>query len=189
LVVRNDGIGDVVLTTPLLRALRDTFPEAWISLVVRPAVKELAELCPHVDEVLVFDRNPADKSDFRFVRRFWKALRLAARSLWKRNFDLAIVPRWGADHYYSSYIAYLSGAPRRVGYSESVTEYKLRFNRGYDLLFTDVLHDRQLKHELEHDLDIIAHLRGQSTANQPEVWFTNDDMMEAQRLLHSSGWD
>src|SRR5262245_30013994 len=61
LVVRNDGIGDVILTSPLLKGLRSTFPAARVTLVVRPAVRNLVELCPYVDEILVYNRAPKDK--------------------------------------------------------------------------------------------------------------------------------
>jgi len=189
LVVRNDGIGDVVLTSPLLRALRYWYPGAWISLVVRPGAKNLVELCPYVNEVLVFNRKVPGKANLRSPLRFCRALTLAAQRLWKRDFDLAIVPRWEVDHYFSSYIAYLSGAPRRIGYSESVSERKLWFNQGYDCLFSDLLKDSRLKHELDHGLDIIKYLGGQAQDRQPEIWLSHDDRTQAKALLQSLGGD
>src|SRR3989338_3689117 len=45
LVVRLDEIGDVVMTTPFLRELRRNLPNAWITLVVKPALYHLVELC------------------------------------------------------------------------------------------------------------------------------------------------
>ena len=57
LVVRLDGIGDVVLTTPFLRELRRTLPKAWITLVVAPQVYNLVACCPYVNEVLTYNWN------------------------------------------------------------------------------------------------------------------------------------
>src|SRR4029453_10787425 len=54
LVVRLDEIGDVVLTGPFLRELRRNIPNASITLLVKPALKNLVELCPYVEEVLTF---------------------------------------------------------------------------------------------------------------------------------------
>ena len=52
LILRLDEIGDVVMTTPLLRELRRNAPGAWITLVVKPATRNLVGRCPHVNEVL-----------------------------------------------------------------------------------------------------------------------------------------
>ncbi|MEK6568427.1 MAG: hypothetical protein AABZ27_06815, partial [Candidatus Omnitrophota bacterium] len=43
LVVRTDRIGDVVLTTPVLRALRENYPASHIAMMVNPQTKELLE--------------------------------------------------------------------------------------------------------------------------------------------------
>lgn len=93
LVVRNDGAGDLVLTGALLKARRSSFPDACICLVVRPATKNLVELCPYVDEVITFDGKSLDQSTLAVVRRLLRAIRLSASSLWLRRFDVAIVPR------------------------------------------------------------------------------------------------
>ena len=61
LLLRLDEIGDVVLTTPLLRELRRNMPHAWITLVVKPGVLNLVELCPHVNEILTFDSRRQDE--------------------------------------------------------------------------------------------------------------------------------
>ncbi|HEY9868647.1 MAG TPA: glycosyltransferase family 9 protein [Candidatus Obscuribacterales bacterium] len=183
LVVRNDGVGDLVLTGPLLKALRSSFPDAWISLLVRPATRNLVELCPYVDEVLTFDRKSSDKSTLAVVRRLLRAIRLSASSLWRRRFDVAIVPRWEADHFFASYLAYLSGATCRIGYSERVTAHKQRYNSGYDRLFTRVLCDKSIKHELEHNLDIIDCLGGTAVSRQLEVWLEEDDNRYAEGIL------
>ncbi|HLL17765.1 MAG TPA: glycosyltransferase family 9 protein [Rubrivivax sp.] len=52
LVLRLDGLGDVLMTTPALAALRAGFPDAHITLLAAPAAVELAPHLPAVDEVL-----------------------------------------------------------------------------------------------------------------------------------------
>ena len=54
LVIRLDRIGDVVLSLPALSAIRQLFPDASISLMVRPSVRELVEGHPDVDEVISY---------------------------------------------------------------------------------------------------------------------------------------
>src|SRR3990172_7058464 len=86
LVVRLDEIGDVIMTTPFLRELRRLLPDAWITLVVKPAVHNLVERCPYVNEVLTYDWRGS-----RYVQplqRRWRALALAYRHFWHRQFDV-----------------------------------------------------------------------------------------------------
>ena len=186
LVVRLDEIGDVVMTTPFLRELRRNIPDAWITLVVKPQVYNLVALCPHVNEVLVYDWRVS-----RYLgplQRHWRALRLAKRYLWSSHFQLAIVPRWDVDNYHGTFIVYLSGAPWRVGYSENVNAQKARLNRGFDRLLTNVLQTgRNPKHEVERSLDIIHFLGGQVDDKHLEVWPGKEDEIYATQVLGDQG--
>lgn len=181
LVVRLDEIGDVVMTTPFLRELRRNLPDAWITLVVKPAIYNLVELCPYVDEVLTYDWD--NRGRFGQLRRHGRALALAWKHLWRRRFDLAILPRWDADHYHGTFVAYFSGAPWRVGYSENVIAHKKRLNGGFDQLLTHALQDNTLKHEVEHNLEVIRSLGGQVEDDQLELWLGEEDTVFAERFL------
>src|SRR5690606_9462974 len=55
LVARPDRIGDVVLSTPTLRALRNAYPRARITVAVRSLVAPLLVGLDSVDELLLFD--------------------------------------------------------------------------------------------------------------------------------------
>ena len=55
LLLRLDHIGDVLLTTPVFRALRKKFSSAKITVLVRSSTQELVYQNPYVDEVLVWD--------------------------------------------------------------------------------------------------------------------------------------
>ena len=55
LAVRLDALGDVLMTTPALRALRESAPGRRVTLLTSPAGAEAAALVPEVDEVLVYD--------------------------------------------------------------------------------------------------------------------------------------
>ena len=54
LIVRLDVIGDMILTSGFIREVRANFPQAKITLVVSPLVYPIVELCPYVDEILIF---------------------------------------------------------------------------------------------------------------------------------------
>jgi len=208
LIVRLDEIGDVVMTTPFLRELRRNLREAWITLIVKPAVYNLMELCPYVNEVLTYDWNTNGR--LGQLQQHGRALGMAWKRLWQRRFDLAIVPRWDADYYHGTFVSYFSGAPWRVGYSENVSTEKKRLNNGFDLLFTHLVNDSSLKHEVEcnrgfdmlfthvlkdskgeheveHNLNIIRALGGTVENENLEAWASEKDKTFAKDLLSSQG--
>lgn len=184
LVVRLDEIGDVVMTSSFLRELRRNLPDAWITLVVKPAVHNLVELCPYVNEVLAYDCKTSGR--FAEQRRHGRVLRLGWKHLWRRRFDLAILPRWDADYYHGSFLTYFSGAPWRVGYSTNVSESKQRLNSGLDCLLSHKLEDSDPKHEIEHNLDVIRFLGGTVQEDQLELWLGEDDETFAEQILKSN---
>jgi len=57
LVVRLSSIGDIILTTPLLRSLRTTYPEAQITFLIKKQYEELLAVSPYVDELITFDKK------------------------------------------------------------------------------------------------------------------------------------
>src|ERR1700722_11575791 len=149
LVVKLDRIGDVILALPFLRELRRRFPNARISLVTDKRVCNLLENNPYVDEF--FSVTCKDWSPSSPTSR-WKDLLaacfFAVTRLWWRQFDLAITLSWDTDNHYAGAIAYLSGAPKRLGYSEQTNEVKRVANANYDLLYTHVLNEPAGKHEV-----------------------------------------
>ena len=56
LLIRPRLIGDVVFTTPAVRALRRRFPEAWIAYLVEPEAAPVVRANPHLNEVVVAPR-------------------------------------------------------------------------------------------------------------------------------------
>lgn len=183
LVVRLDEIGDVVMTTPLLRELRRLFAEAWISLVVKSELLNLIELCPYVDEVLTYDG--ATPRRFQQARRHFRALSLGRSKLWPRRFDLAIVPRWGVDLYHGAFLAYFSGARCRLGYSEKVSPDKERVNQGSDALFTHLLNDGSPRHDVQRNLEIVRYLGGETNDDTLELWSDEADERFVDSILSS----
>jgi heptosyltransferase-2 len=187
LVVRLDDIGDMVLTTPFLRELRRNIPYANITLIVDPRVYNLVETCPYVNEVLTFGLRIA--VSFGKLITHLEALKLAFLHLWKKKFDLAILPRWGCDFYNDSLVAYFSGAAKRVAYSENVNSIKQRLNKGCDKLFTHLKLDKTLKCELEHGLEIIDFIGGKIEDDSLELWLDEDDVSFAKSIIENNNID
>ena len=85
-IVRATRIGDFILASPSLRALRGALPDARITLVALPIVRDLAERCRFVDRVVAFPGYPGVAEQYFDARR---AAEFFARMQGER-FDLAI---------------------------------------------------------------------------------------------------
>lgn len=105
LVLRLDRIGDVVLSTPALQALRRRFPHAHVTMMVRPPCVDLVQGHPALNEVLVYDKDGAHRSPWATIRFAW--------SLRRHEFDTALVLH---PSHRSHWIPWLAGIPVRIGY-------------------------------------------------------------------------
>ena len=140
LIVRTDRIGDVLLTTPAIAALRKHFSSARISILVSPATREIVEGNPHIDEVMVDDR----KGGHRGLLGFWKLV----FEIKKRKFDLAIVFHTKKR---TNFLCYHAGIPERIGYR----------NNKCGFLLTKQIEDLRPQgttHEVQYCLDVVKHL-------------------------------
>jgi len=173
LVVRVDEIGDVVLTTPFLRELKRHLPHASIALVVKPAIRNLFEHCPYVDEVLTFD--PSSSFYWAPLLDCIAARRFAQDNCRARNFDLAILPRWDTDWCHASFIPYFSQIRYRIGFSESVNREKQKLNRGYDRLLSHTVADPFPMHEVERSLSLLGSVGASVESDEVELWTSQED--------------
>ena len=55
LVIRSGAIGDVIMTTPLVKSIRKRFPKANISYLVGKWSKKAVESNPNIDNIIAFD--------------------------------------------------------------------------------------------------------------------------------------
>ncbi len=99
------ALGDVLLATPSLRAIRRSFPRGRITLVVGRAAYEAIAHCPYLDEIILYDPKRKDRGARRQAS-FLKRLRAEA-------FDLSVdLQNSRTTHL----LAWLAGVPVRIGY-------------------------------------------------------------------------
>lgn len=173
LVIKIDGIGDFVLVIPLLRGIRLRYPGAKITLVVSDNVKGLAATCPYVDRL--FSIKIENNRLFRPFIMFWRVLALAKRELSLSPYDLAIIPRVGADESSAAFLAYLSKAKVRIGYSEKSDPKRVWFNRGFDQLMTINLPGGFKGHELLSHFQLARIMDIKIYSEHLELWPTHLD--------------
>lgn len=144
-------LGDAILTLPLLRALKDAFPQAETDFYVRRGLGDLFRAQPELRAVVEYDKRRSGPGDL---------IRLG-RDIAARRYDL-----WIGCHLSprSSLLALLSRAPIRVGYSGSLLRrlcYTRLVGRDFDRL---------------HEIDRLLRLAGPvgaapdpATAAQPRL--------------------
>ncbi|MDK9723630.1 MAG: glycosyltransferase family 9 protein [Sterolibacteriaceae bacterium MAG5] len=85
LIVRRDNIGDLVCTTPLIRALRERYPSGWLGALVNSYNAPVLDGNPDLDEVFVYTkakhRAPGESLPGIYWRRLRMMLRLRAMKL------------------------------------------------------------------------------------------------------------
>lgn len=185
LVFQLSMIGDMVLTIPFLRELRRNYVDAEITLIVRPSVYNLIELCPYVDHILTFKR--IDGSIGYFLS-FFKARKFVEENLLNQVFDLAITPRWHHDSFcHAGIIMYLANTRKRIAYSEHSYPEKEWLDKGYDHFFTDFIPSRcKVLHAVDRALDSLRYLNASIESDELELWTDETDRKYAEQLLVSS---
>ena len=166
LVVRTDRIGDVVLATPLIRALRQTFPSAYIAAMVRPYARDLLRHSPRLNDILVDD--PTGEHTGR--KGFWNQVSLLRR----HRFDTALLL---LPTERLAWMLFLAGIRTRVGVGtilyEALTLMKTVSRKKYI----------PLRHEADYCMDLGRVLGVASDDLTTELFLTESEKDEAQRLV------
>jgi heptosyltransferase-2 len=105
LIRSTNWVGDAILTTPAIRAIRKKFPHSEITILAKPWVVPVFEENPHVDHIMTYDSNDRHKG--------WPGKLKLIREIRKRRFDLAILFQNAIE---AAMIAFLSRIPLRLGY-------------------------------------------------------------------------
>jgi heptosyltransferase-3 len=140
-------IGDVLLITPLLRALRETFPGARITAVVNSGTEAMLAHNPHIDEVLIYRRDSSWWDEITFLRE-----------LRRRHFDLTIGLTEGER---TAWYSLLCGARYRFGLLKGR---KVRRPWAYNFPMFPV---REVLHEVEKHFVVLANAGLKMIAPRP----------------------
>lgn len=162
-VIQTAFIGDVILTIPLIQAVRSLVPQAAVDIVLIPRAKELFVNHPEVREAIVYDKRGTDRGV--------KGLRKVARLLKSRSYDLALIPHRSLR---SAVLARLAGIPERVGFDRSAGR----------ILFTASAPYRNDLHEIDRNLSLLEKAAGTRPIRQlPRLFPSGDDAKRIDRLL------
>ncbi len=169
LIIRTDRIGDVVLSTPTITAVRKAFPSAFIAAVVSPETKEIVAQNPHLNEVIIYDKKSKHRGILQTLR--------FAMWLRKKRFDLALILH---STNRINLVSFLARIPKRVGYAR----------RKMDFLLTDRLEYKKRlgeKHETEYSLDVLRSIGIKADMSPLVMSVKKEDEKNIDDLLKESG--
>ncbi len=156
LFLRHDRIGDMVLTTAALKALRRGFPHATITVLASERNYEILKHNPHVDEILIY----------KGISWFMREIRL-------RRYDLVIDP-FVTHELKQALLTYLSGGKYRLGFAAAGRE--VFFNVRGPIA-------SEPKRMLDHLLELAELAGGKSKGCEPELFLSDTEIAWAAEAL------
>jgi len=176
LIINPFGIGDVLFTTPVIRAIKDSEPYSFIGYWCNERVKDILKSNPNIDKVIALSRGDLKKvyrkSIFQGTHRFIKLLNEIKREKFDILLDLSL------DHRYSL-IAKITGIRKRIGF-----DYK---NRGRFLTEKIGIDGYSDKHVVEYYLDLLKPLGIKPVSFNPELVLSEEGKMRAASMLAEYG--
>lgn len=149
LCIRPDNMGDLIMTTPAIRALKETFG-AKITILASSMAQEIVKYIPEIDNAIIYDlpwvksEKPPDPESFNEVVSIIK----------EGNFDAAVIfTVYSQNPLPTAMLAYLAGIPKILAYCRE---------NPYHLI-TDWVPDKEpyqtIKHQVRRDLDLVASVK------------------------------
>lgn len=174
LVIDFGQLGDVVLSLPALRAVRDRFPQAKITVMVGKPGAELVTLSGYANATMMVDRVALrDGPKLVSIGRIFKLV----RDVRKQNFDFVIDLHSLSE---TNLLGFLSGAPKRL--------YSRRPGRSIDLLANysprpPVEVDHKARHLIDRYLDVLGPVGVTNADRVPKLRTRAEDVATVDKLL------
>jgi heptosyltransferase-2 len=164
LIIQTAFPGDVVLTTPLIRAAKENFQHSEVYFLLIPDTQNLLKNNPHLKEVIVYDKKRKGGPGF------WKTLNRVRRL----KIDLALIPH---RSFRSAFLAELANCKRRVGFNSSVGK----------IFLTDQVVYRLDRHEIERNLSLLSFFGIEQRPILPELFPGPQEFSGVEKLLSKNG--
>lgn len=160
LVIQTAFIGDVVLTTPLIREIKRLYPGANIDVIVIPETKHVLDNNPHIRSILIFEKK-SNK-----IRAFLKMVRIIR----KNKYSFAFAAHRSMT---TAWLMIFGGIKKRIGFTGKAAA-RLMNRR---VIF------RQHVRQIERYLDLLRSLTDEKLDPQSELFFTEKILGRAHALL------
>lgn len=114
LLIRPDHLGDTLLTTPAINALRRKLPDAEIHVLVGPWSADVLANYPEIDHILTLPFPGFSRTPNPSLRFPYQLALSTSRHLRQIAYSSAVIMR--PDHWWGAMVSALAGIPRRIGY-------------------------------------------------------------------------
>ena len=162
LLLKYRNIGDVLLTTPLIKNLKKTYPNAQIDASVNKGTEEMLTLNPNLSKIIPYERKVINS--LTTFKRLWREIKFIG-SFKKENYDIVINLTEGDR---GNLIAWLSNAPMKIGYSNKTWLFRRAL--------THKMPKQYLRHTIEASLDPLRALKIPIIDKNVEIfWSLKDD--------------
>jgi heptosyltransferase-2 len=169
LIIQTAFLGDVILTTPLIRAVKQIHPQCLLSFLLIPETKEVLVNNPRVDEIILYDKRGKDKGITTFIS--------LARRIGGQNFGKALVPHRSLR---SAALCYLGKIPERTGFDRSAGSF----------LFTRKVRYQTGIHEVQRNLSLLSDFPSNHwTDFLPELFPIQEDFVTVEEFLRNNRAD
>ncbi len=168
LIIRTAYIGDVVMTLPVLKPLKELYPGVKISFLTATGAAEVLKNNPFVDEVIEHDPFWFYPSSIRAYREFIQQMRT-------RTFDLVIEAR--ADIRDILLLAWRFRARYRLSYDVG----------GGGYLLTNVVPYPGLKHKVEYHLDLVRYLGYRGNGLEWGIYLDGKEQQRVSAIMAEQG--
>ena len=165
LVVRTDRMGDVILSTPVLEAIKSHFPKSHVAIMVSSYTKDVLNNNPHLDDVIIDDHKNVHKGIGGFFRLIKK--------MRGEKFDVCVLLH---PTFRLAILLFLSGIRYRIG-----TGY-----RWYQIFFNRKIYQhrkKNLRHESDYNMDLLKPLGIKSQRILPRVYLSKGEENVADRIF------
>jgi lipopolysaccharide heptosyltransferase II len=162
LIIQTAFLGDVILTTPLIAAVREGIPDSQIDFLTIPNSRNVVESNPALRRVIIFDKKGRDCG--------WQGLHRLGRLLVENNYSLCLTPH---RSWRSAYLTRCSKAPVRIGFD----------NSAWSSVFTHQIKYKNDAHEITRNLSLLEPLGLQPIPRLPAVYPTIEDQQVIDSLL------
>ncbi|HZC81745.1 MAG TPA: putative lipopolysaccharide heptosyltransferase III [Nitrospiraceae bacterium] len=165
LIIKLRYIGDVLLATPTVRAIKAARPEVRVTMMVNRGTEDVLSGNPDVDAVMVLDKGSLTAQS-----------RLIA-GLRGRQFD-TVIDLTDGDR--SAFLAWITGAPVRIGFNDE--------HRWRGRYYTEVVPPRPgVQHRIDRDLEALKLVSIQAGSKNPQLWLMPEEKNSADLLLDQLG--
>lgn len=161
LIVRPDRIGDVVLSTPLPREIKKTFPDSFVAVLLRKYTQDIYLNNPYVNKIILIDHDSHD-SFFEKVREIRD---------YKFTHSLTLLPTERLN-----YILFFAGIPYRIGVGHKLYQF-LTFTR-----YVDRKKYIPLRHEADYCMDLARKIDVHSSNLDTEIFLTEEEKQRVAQI-------